>query len=472
MKLAFSRRMQLTCISLSLFSVLSAAQTGVANDSLGRWQARTEVGGRTMNTGLELYQRADGSVTGEMIAIDRGFSTTRITKIVEQDGKLEVDTLRGVRLSLRANAAGLSGEMQQGPNKLPVQFAKVDSFGEPMKAQTPRAPFPYAVQELVITSADGVKLSGSLTLPSHTQATKAVVLIHGTGPQDRNQNEEGHQNFAVIADHLTRQGIAVLRFDKRGVKRSTGSYEQHTQADLIADVKAAVAVLRERKQFTQVGILGHSEGAELAARVAAQDAALVDFMISLAGPGMDLMQVIEHETRQSMQFAGATTVEMEMVSQVAKQFISIVQAHAGTKERMPALQAMMTGLSKEQRDVMAKYRAQLSFYSANVAATPWAHSALNSHPEQDWRKVTMPVLVLHGERDAVIAAKENVNAIRLALTAAGNKSAKIDILPGLNHNLQTAKTGSQEEYSQLSETIAPVVLQKISQFIMSLAHNK
>jgi pimeloyl-ACP methyl ester carboxylesterase len=451
---------------------MSVAQAGVANDSLGRWQARIELGGRTMNTGLELYQRADGSVTGELIAIDRGFTATRITKILEQDGKLEVDAMRGVHLSLRANAAGLSGEMQQGPNSLPVQFAKVDSFGEPMKAQTPRAPFSYAVQELVIDSADGVRLSASLTLPTHTQASKAVVLIHGTGPQDRNQNEDGHQNFAVIADHLTRQGIAVLRFDKRGVKRSTGSYELHTQADLITDVKAALTALRERKQFAQVGLLGHSEGAELAARLSAQNTNLVDFMISLAGPGMDLMKVMEHENQQSLQFAGATPAEMLMVNQVAKQFMSVVQTHAESKERMPALQTMMMGLSKEERDVMAKYRAQLPFHSAHVAATPWAHSALSSHPEQDWKKVTVPVLVLHGDKDAQISAKENVNAIRLALTAAGNKAAQIEIIPGLNHNLQTAKTGAQEEYSQLSETIAPVVLQKISQFIMSATTNK
>ncbi len=459
---------QLFAIALCVLGSMSSVHAGLLEDSQGRWLAKLEVDGRVVQSGLELFKRADGQFGGEMIAIDRGFAASRLGHVIVNNENVEIDGPRGVHLSLKLIQGNLTGSLQQGPRNFPIQFVKVEGFGEPLKVQTPRAPFLYQVEELVFRSADGTMLAGSLTLPSSKATYKAVVLIHGTGPQDRNQNEEGHQNFAVIADHLTRNGIAVLRFDKRGVKRSGGNYETHTHDDLVADVNAAVSFLRERKNVTNVGILGHSEGAELAARVAAQSFQPVDFLLSLSGPGQALMTVLDYENSSGVKLAGASDKEVEVVSRIGQQFMQIIQSNPDPKIRMAALQAMMQASAKEERDVLAKYRAQLPVLNPAVAATPWAFSAMNSRPQDEWRKVKVPVLILHGDKDMQISARDNVAAISAALQQAGNRFVKVDMLPGLNHNLQTATTGGQDEYSRIAETIAPQVLQKISIFIKTL----
>ncbi|WP_395004996.1 alpha/beta hydrolase family protein [Undibacterium sp.] len=453
--------------TLALIGLLStnSATADVLNASVGRWLANIDVGGQTMKFGIELYRRADGSSAGDMIAVDRGFAASRLTQIVEKNGNLEIDGPRGLHLSLQVVDGKLAGSLQQGGKVFSAQFEKIETFGEPLRAQTPRAPFPYRLQELVFSSADGTKLSATLSLPAENQSRQAVVLIHGTGPQDRDQNEDGHQSFAVLADYLTRHGIAVLRFDKRGVKRSAGSYEAHTQADLVADVQAAVAVLRERRVAQKIGIVGHSEGAEVAARVAAQSSSGVDFMVSLSGPGQDLIQVLDYENAKSLQLAGASASELAVVSRVGRQFLTLIQTNPDQKLRMTALQSLMRNLVKEDRDVLIKYRSQLPVLNPAVAATPWAYSALQSHPQDDWRQVKIPALILHGGKDMQISADDNVPLIRTALRQSGNQDVQIDVIANLNHNLQTAGTGGQEEYSKIAETLAPQVMEKIAAFV-------
>jgi pimeloyl-ACP methyl ester carboxylesterase len=455
-----------TTLSLALCSMtFGLAHAGVLDESMGRWVAKIDVDGHTMTSGLELFMRADGTPAGELIAIDRGFAAARLGKVAEKDGMLDIDGPRGAHLNLKLEQGALVGELQQGPKRLSVRFNKVDGFGAPLRAQTPRAPFGYQSSELVFTSADGTKLAATLTRPSGTQAVNAVVLIHGTGPEDRDQTEDGHQNFAVLADHLARSGVAVLRFDKRGVKRSGGSYEAHTQADLLADALAAVAVLRARADILKVGVIGHSEGGEIAARAAGKGKQPIDFLVSLAGPGRELMPVLEYENVKGMQLAGATPAETAIAARVGRQFFGVVKDNADVGARMAALKTLMQGLQKEERDVLAKYRPQLPTLAPSLAASPWAYSAMNSHPYADWRAVHVPALVLNGEKDAQMSAADELPAIAAALKEGGNRAAQIETLPGLNHNFQNAGTGAQDEYSQIEETIAPQVLKKIAAFI-------
>lgn len=453
--------------ALVLISSLSAPCIAAKQQdaSVGRWLAKIAIDGKTMQMGIDLYRRADGSTAGEMISIDRGFAASRLTQIIEKDGNLEMDGARGLHFSLQLLDGKLAGSLQQGGKVFATQFEKIETFGEPMRGQTPRAPFPYQLQDLVFRSADGTPLSATLSMPAETQVRQAVVLIHGTGPQDRNQDEDGHQSFAVLADYLTRQGVAVLRFDKRGVKRSAGNYEAHTQADLLADVQAAVGFLRARGIAKKIGVIGHSEGAELAARVAALNAPVVDFMVSLSGPGQDLIQMLEYENAMSLQLAGASASELAVVGRVGRQFLTLIQANPEQGLRMAALQSLMQNLDKVERDVLAKYRAQLPVLSPAVAASAWAYSALQSHPQNDWVQVKVPTLILHGEKDRQISADDNVPLIRAALRQAGNQDVQIEVIANLNHNLQTAGTGGQDEYSKIAETLAPQVMEKVAAFV-------
>ncbi|MBY0573236.1 MAG: alpha/beta fold hydrolase [Undibacterium sp.] len=469
--------LSLMLTSGALFS--TSALAGVIEQSYGKWQAKIEIQQRSMRSGLELFARADGSPNGNVVMIDRDFQSARLLKIVEQNDMLELDGPNQSHLSLKLIEGDLVGELKQNGINAPVRFHKVDSFGEPLRPQTPHGTLPYHTQELSITSADGTQLSASLTLPNTAKTTtkfNAVVLIHGTGPEDRDQTEDGHKNFAVLADHLTRQGIAVLRYDKRGVMRSAGSFEQHTIDDLLADAQAAVLTLRAWPQVAKVGVIGHSEGGELAARLAARGttssekiakggAPAVDFMVSLAGPGLDLMPVLEAENTRNLEFAGATQAELAIATKVGNQFYQIVRTQADIKARMGALGALMQSLSAEEKAVLGKYRAQLPTLSREIAASPWAHTALNTHPDQDWRAVKVPALVLNGEKDTQMNATTNIAAITTALKASGNGKVELAILPALNHNFQTANTGAQSEYSDIAETIAPILLQRVTRFI-------
>jgi pimeloyl-ACP methyl ester carboxylesterase len=291
-----------------------------------------------------------------------------------------------------------------------------------------------------------------------------VILVHGSGPQTRNEENEGHQTFAVLADYLARQGIAVLRYDKRGISRSTGDYANHTQTQLANDLYAVTQAMRSRKQFRRVGVLGHSEGPMIAAAVAAKHPGSVDFLVSLAGVGLPGKELIQAQDRLLAKDNGASPAEQDRLMAYVSRFYDIVIGQADSEKRVAALKALYNELAVDDQELVKKYKLNKGSLSIAMAAQPALRVLLMANPDQDWRAVKVPVLALNGSIDHQVPV-ESLAGIVASLKAGRNKAVESAILPSVNHALQTAKTGAEDEYGVIEETVAPIVLQSVAAFV-------
>ena len=341
-----------------------------------------------------------------------------------------------------------------------------DGFGK--RPQTPKGPFPYSVDEVSFKNpTDGGAFAGSLTYPKKGGPFPTVLLITGSGAQDRDETIMGHKPFLVLADHLTRAGFAVLRVDDRGAGKTKADVASATVELHATDAQAALTFLRTRKQVDKkrIGVIGHSEGGLIAAVVAAADKD-VAFVVSLAGtgiPGAELMPLQ----------AGAILAATATLSKPTLKQIEALQAEvmaalmAGTRgakleklvARVLAEGARLTGaeaVPAEQTLAAAKQRLP-------QLISPWFLSFLKLDPAVHWTKVRCPVLALNGTKDVQVPAKINLAAIKKA--AVGNKRVETVALPGLNHLFQKAKTGAIEEYAVIETTIDPSVLKRLTEWL-------
>jgi hypothetical protein len=335
---------------------------------------------------------------------------------------------------------------------------------ERRRPQNPVKPYPYREEDVAYKNAGaGITLAGTLSIPPGKGPFPAVVLVGGSGPHDRDESLMGHKPFLVLADALSRRGIVVLRSDKRGIGASGGDLAKATTDDLAADAEAGFEFLRGRTEVDakRAGLIGHSEGGTIAAIVAGRNAH-VGFIAMLAGPAV---RGDEMMATQVMRIAQASGGSAELAAQ------------AGTRER--EILGMITS-GKDRAEIEKKLReldgghtpaAQLDANiktSLDAMLSPWYRYMLGLDPGESLRKVKCPVLALDGEKDTQVDAKQNLGAIRTALTVAGNQSFEAVEMPGLNHLFQTAKTGAPTEYGDIEETMAPAILQKVGDFVLAL----
>ena len=339
------------------------------------------------------------------------------------------------------------------------------------RPQTPKPPFPYAEREALYENpADMSKLGGTLTIPRARGRHPAVLLITGSGPQDRDETIFGHKPFKVIADRLTRAGFVVLRVDDRGVGKSTGDPKATIEVQT-TDVAAGVAYLRKQPEVDpkKVGLLGHSVGGIIAPMVAADGKQKIAFVVSLAGPGVK-GSVLSPMQIQAILLAQGKIPPAEIKKLVALQKKAQAMAFKGKADK-----AKITKLLAEAHAIGMKYapeehrklatkeviaaqgQAQLA-----TMASPWFISFMKLDPTRHWRKVKCPVLVLIGEKDLQVPAAANLKPVVKALKRARNRDVTTHKLPGLNHLFQKARTGLIKEYAQLDETFDEATLTLIS----------
>lgn len=310
------------------------------------------------------------------------------------------------------------------------------------RPQTPHAPFPYAIEEVAFENVeDGVHLEGTLTIPAGEGPHPVALLISGSGPQDRDETMMGHKPFWVLADHLSRKGIAVLRVDDRGVGGSTGSVSESTGADFAADAAAGLAMLRKHPRIDpdRVGVIGHSEGGVIGPRVASMDSK-VAFVVMMAGTGVPGDEVVREQAVELVRASGATDAQLAAVRAQQDATIDAVLAAKTVDEARAAVPAQ-----------------------AVASISPWFLDFVRYDPAPALRAVQCPVLVLQGDLDLQVLPDQNLPAIRDALE--GNHRVNIVRFPGLNHLFQTAKTGLPSEYASIEQTIAPEVLDTISDWL-------
>lgn len=379
------------------------------------------------------------------------------------------------------DGSSAQGSMKQGGGTFVVQMGKLaeGESGEPKRPQEPKAPFPYSAREVTYTNeVDGAKFAGTLTIPAEKEFGKgpfpAVLLITGSGPQDRDETLLGHKPFLVIADHLTRHGIAVLRVDDRGVGGSTSPKNmQETTLDYVGDVLAGVQFLKSAPEVraSSIGLIGHSEGGLIAPMVAAQSAD-VAFIVMLAGPGVPGVQILEEQMVAMARAEGTKDEMLKELGAAQKKLLEAAVRPASDPERDGAMEVAIAELVKVQsggKEVPESERTAAVAAAKKSLSGPWMQTFMTLDPRIALAKVKCPVLALNGGLDTQVVASQNVHEIVRVLVASGNQDVTARVFPGLNHLFQHAKTGGFSEYAASEETFSPEVLDVMTGWIVGKA---
>ncbi|MGV8075839.1 MAG: alpha/beta hydrolase family protein [Methanosarcina sp.] len=444
-------------------------------DIKGLWIGNLEVpGGVELRILFNISTRPDGSVNATMDSLDQGARGIPVEKITYKDSNLslEVKSVRGVfEGTLNESGKTIEGEWKQSGSTLPLVLTHIDkTLPELRREQDPVKPYPYAEEEVVFENKEaGIKLAGTLTLPESEGLFPAVLLISGSGPQNRDEEIMGHRPFLVLSDYLTRQGIAVLRFDDRSVGGSTGNFSKATTEDFAGDVLSGIEYLKSRKDIdsSKIGLIGHSEGGLIAPLVAVESND-VAFIVLLAAPGVTGEEII---LSQGELIARAEGVDNETIARnkaFTKEMFSVVKEEQNDTIARKKLKKL---LKSETENKSEEEKQHSNFSEANLEPqiqgllSPWMRFFLTYDPIPTLMKVKCPVLAINGEKDLQVPPEENLLAIENALKAGSNENYTVKELPGLNHLFQTTQTGSPTEYSKIEETISPDALELIGNWI-------
>ncbi|AKB78267.1 hypothetical protein MSHOH_1784 [Methanosarcina horonobensis HB-1 = JCM 15518] len=444
----------------------------------GLWLGILQVqGGMELRLLFNVSISPDGSVNATMDSLDQGVKGIPVEAVTYKDGNLHlgVKSIRGAfDGTLKEDGKTIEGEWKQSELTLPLVLSRINETPDTRKEQDPVKPYPYDEEEVTYENEEaGVKLAGTLTLPHSEGPFPAVILISGSGQQNRDEEILGHRPFLVLSDYLTRRGTAVLRVDDRGVGGSTGNFSQATTEDFAGDVLAGIEYLKSREELdpTRIGLIGHSEGGLIAPIVAVQSHDIA-FIVMMAGPGIPGEEILY---LQSDLISRAEGVDNETISRneaLMRSMYSVIkkeQNNTIAEEKLRKLLAdELANMSEEEKQSSGYSEADLDAQvNAQVQAlvSPWMRFFLTYDPSPTLMQVKCPVLAINGEKDLQVPPDENLQAIEKALKAGGNSDYTVKELPGLNHLFQTAETGSPSEYAKINETISPSALELIGNWI-------
>jgi len=436
----------------------------------GDWDGTLDVSTIKLRLVFHIATAPATGTTATLDSIDQGAKGIPITAVTKTGDKLlfEIKVIQGsFEGTPSSDGRAITGTWRQGPNSIPLTLTRraIGAAAPRMnRPQTPVRPFPYREEEVSYVntaSADKVQLAGTLTVPQGKGPFPAAILIAGSGPNGRDEEILGHKLFLVLSDYLTRQGIAILRVDKRGVGHSTGSYDKATSLDFASDVKAGLAWLRARSDIDQrhIGLIGHSEGGLIAPMVAADDPGIA-FVVLMAGPGENGTKILLQQGALILKATGASESAVAENTAGRAAMFKFAREETDPAKLDTELRPIMASLDKTGRMAPQVVDAQIKALS-----NPWFRFFLSYEPAPTLARLRMPVLALNGSLDMQVPPAENLAVMRTAL--AGDKQATIIELPGLNHLFQTAKTGAPSEYSVIEETMAPLALKTISQWILA-----
>jgi len=432
----------------------------------GVWQGALETDGMRFRLQLHISHDTKGQLVAGMDSIDQGINGFPATNVVQKESTISFDLPAiGAAYDGTLNAAKntISGHWQQGDSFSVLIFKRSDQILELRRPQTPAKPYPYAEEEVVFPNAKaGTSLAGTLTLPRGQGPFAAAILLAGSGPLDRDEADSGHRPFLILADHLTRKGIAVLRYDKRGIGKSTGNYDNATTADFASDAEAALAFLKSRKQIDarKIGIIGHSEGALIAPMLASRSSD-VAWIVMLAGPATSGEQTMLLQSDLITRAGGMTDEQVAKSLEFDKQSYLLVRQEKDRSSLENKLGELVKASDLGPEMAPAFLQRQIHWTSS-----PWFRYFLDYDPVPALQKTKCPVLALSGEKDLQVPPKENLPLIKKALGDGGNKDFEAVDLPGLNHLFQHCQTGLPTEARAIEETFAPEALAAISAWVL------
>lgn len=456
--------------------VSSAQKTDEEKKYTSLWEGTVKFGSVSLRMVLKLFKNEDGSTGARLDSPDQNVKNIPVDKVefIGDSIKFFVKSVGGKYAgAMEKDSPIVKGTWTQGGMAVPLELKKVDKITEAKRPQTPKKPFPYNEEEITFENNSAkITLAGTLTYPKSGGNFPAVVLVTGSGPQDRDETIFGHKPFLVIADYFTRNGIAVLRFDDRGIAKSKGSFATATTEDFASDALAAVEYLKSRKEIDskKIGIAGHSEGGMIAP-MAAVNSGDVGFIILLAGPGLRGDELLVKQTELVMKSEGSPKEKIEQqVSQNSKCYKIVIDASDSAEAYIGLKKFFDDELSKLRNEEKQKPENSVASFNQSVKTllNPWFRFFLKFDPRPNLEQVNVPVLALNGGNDVQVPPKEDLSEIEKALKTGGNKNFKTIELPGLNHLFQHCKTCSVSEYGQLEETFSEDALKIMKDWILEV----
>ena len=438
---------------------------------IGSWAGELDIQGTKLPVIFNIKSNETGFTT-TMDSPAQGAKDIPVAKTTFEKNELFLDA-SNMKIQFKGALVNdkIEGTFSQGGMGIPLVLSrKKEGETKLNRPQTPKAPFDYEIEEVTfVNPIDLNTLAGTLTTPKNKKTFPIVVLITGSGQQNRDEEIFGHKSFWVIADDFAKKGIAVLRLDDRGIGGSNkGNNTTPTSQNFATDINAAVNFLA-LKGYKNIGLAGHSEGGMIAPMVASQNNK-VKFVVSMAGPGIPIEELLQLQSRAVAKLDGASDADLKMNEELNRKLYAVIKNPKSNdlkSEIKTILSEELKKLPKEQLPPESEIEKMLESEAKQIS-NPWFVYFLKFNPDDYWSKLKIPVLAINGSLDSQVTSKENLAGIKSSLEKAKNKSFEIIEFPNLNHPFQEAKTGAVSEYAQLEQTISPTVLDKMSSWILKL----
>jgi pimeloyl-ACP methyl ester carboxylesterase len=455
-----------TTLLVSLFSLVVFGQS-----ITGQWNGILKVPGMQLRIVFHITQTGD-TFSATMDSPDQGAAGIPVTSTSFENSVLKIAITNAAieYEGVLGEDERITGNFKQRGYSFPLNLSKEKvEIQKPVRPQDPLKPYPYNEEEVFFENTeDGVKLAGTFTFPQTAGAFPAVVLISGSGAQNRDEELMGHKPFLVLADYLTRNGIAVLRFDDRGTASSTGDFRTATSFDFSKDVEAGVKYLQTRKEVNpkQIGLVGHSEGGIIAPMLASRSTD-VAFIVLLAGTGIQGDKLLLLQQEALGKASGMDEAILQQVKTINAKAFEIVIQSTNQEQLESDLTLFLRQVLKDKPGYKSPTESEEDWITNQIqqVANPWLQYFIKFDPAPVLEKVKCPVLAINGEKDLQVPAQINLEAIQAALLRGGNKNSTIKELPHLNHLFQECETGSPDEYETIEQTISPIALTEILEWI-------
>lgn len=428
----------------------------------GYWKGEIDLGVQKLETAFDIKAVENGYAATFDVPAQGAFDIP-VDEVSFQNGQLQLKmNAMDASYSGTLKDSGIEGNFTQRGMTFPLNLAKAEKKEQKkVRPQDPQPPFHYQIEEVTfVNEKEGNTLAGTLTIPEGEGPFPAMVLVSGSGQQNRDEELMNHRPFWVIADYCARHGIAVLRYDDRGVGGSDGEVKNATSMDFSYDAEAAFDYLRNRKEInaTKVGILGHSEGGVINFMVSARRPE-VAFLVSLAGPSVNGIEVLKEQQAAILRASGMSEEMVQFNGKANAQMFDIIETSNDRAEADTLLRQLLKGWG---------YNEELTEQTVGQMASPWMYYFLRYDPTDAIVKTNCPALLLNGTKDLQVIASQNLPGYEKIIAEYGKTNLSLRELPDLNHLFQHCETGSPNEYFEIEETISPEVLEMIVGFVKGM----
>ena len=446
-----------------IFFAIFQSCLGYANDITGTWSGKLDFGNQKLSFVLHVNQK-DNIWYASADSPDQGAFNIPFNIKVKGDSVL-LDNPHGIKLAMKVtNDNRLAGKFMQNGVVIPLVLEKgeVESGQNRIKYQTPLPPYAYDTLEVEIPNTySNITLSGTLTQPAKEGKYPAVILISGSGPQDRDETLFGHKPFKVLADYLTKNGIIVLRYDDRGIGKSEGDFEKATIDDFNKDAISAFNFLKTQQNVDvhKIGIIGHSEGGLIANLIAGQGMPNLSFIVTLAAPTIPIKDLMVEQLYRVGKAEGMSELQLAMAREINKKNFEVVKSDLNTDDAYALLKKNMHIVEETAQN--AAIRKEML-----MMLTPAYRYFIRINPQEFIQKIYVPVFGAFGTLDVQVPSTMNLRGYYDNLPK--NSKTVLKEYENMNHLFQKAKTGRVAEYAQIEETINEQILKDIVDWIETL----